>query len=255
MWNSKDHTFQCQKLQNSSLHPSKNEPIHQSPSPQLCPRVNNRHLSLRWKKLLHVWRVSKLSWPRHCARTDPAYQACSRVPYSHPPSRNWTPYTTRDFPATAFLTIAQDDTQSLILHVLSCPLPIPGQSPQFMMNVSGPAAFTHTHDPITAATFTSGDIEFTKTKFTHEPSQLCSVRLPLTAAEKKEAIWSFGRSWVFQCNQRCSPFQNLISPSYSLLLPYQEPKESHQHCTSPLLAPTMQTHSDPCRWHSPAEGH
>ena len=61
-----------------------------------------------------------------------------------------------------------------------------------MMNVSGPAAFTHTHGPITAATFTSGDIEFTKTKFTHEPSQLCSVRLPLTAAEDKGSyliIW------------------------------------------------------------------
>ena len=124
-----------------------------------------------------------------------------------PPSINWTPYAARDFPTTAFLTIAQDDTKSLILRVLSCPLPVPGQSPLFMMNVSGPAAFTRTSDPITASTFNTGDIEFTKTHFANDPSQLCSVRLPLTANEKRKLSDHLGGAEYFNAIRDALPFR------------------------------------------------
>ena len=146
------------------------------------------------------------------------------------PSSNWAPFAARDLPATAFLAIAQDETQSLVLRVLSCPLPIPGQSPHFMMNVSGPAAFTRTSNPITAAAFASGDIEFTKIKFAQNPAKLCSVRLPLSAAGKRKLSLHLGDDY-FNAIRDPLPFRTAAAK----VTPFSSPTRSQRNRTSIAL--------------------
>ena len=111
-----------------------------------------------------------------------------------------------------------------LLWVLSCPILITGQ-PQVVMNINGISAFTRTSDPLTASSFSSGDVKFTKSCFQHPIMKLCSSCVDISTALKHSLKTYLGTN-TYAASKDLLPFWN-NGP-----VPFQSPTTTL--CTSML---------------------